>query len=135
MATQPIALGPDPASLTCPHCHARVTTTMKAAANTKTHIIALILCVCLKKILIMEPWLCSYDNFQPSKLFRMSKKTFIDLAAMVGKNDEKKYSQDRIQVDIIQCIPCVCIPYCCDSCQTLQHYCPNCQAYLGSYAN
>ncbi|XP_028171761.1 lipopolysaccharide-induced tumor necrosis factor-alpha factor homolog [Ostrinia furnacalis] len=29
--------------------------------------------------------------------------------------------------------PCVCIPYCMDSCQNADHYCPNCQAYLGSY--
>ncbi|CAH1967991.1 unnamed protein product [Acanthoscelides obtectus] len=80
MATQPIALGPGPTTLTCPHCHARVTTTVKTTANTKTHIIALILC-----------------------LFVL--------------------------------VPCVCIPYCCDSCQTLQHFCPNCKAYLGAYDN
>ncbi|CAH1967993.1 unnamed protein product [Acanthoscelides obtectus] len=80
MAPQPLALGPDPAPFTCPHCDAKVTTTVKAAANTKTHILALILCKCL-------------------------------------------------------CIPCLCIPYCCHSCQTLQHYCPNCKAYLGAYVN
>ncbi|CAH1967999.1 unnamed protein product [Acanthoscelides obtectus] len=80
MATQLLALGPDPAPFTCPHCNANVITTVKAAANTKTHLLAFILCISL-------------------------------------------------------CIPCVCIPYCCNSCQTLQHYCPNCKAYLGAYVN
>ncbi|CAG9791856.1 unnamed protein product [Diatraea saccharalis] len=27
--------------------------------------------------------------------------------------------------------PCVCIPYCVDSCQSVDHYCPNCNAYIG----
>ncbi|XP_055378377.1 lipopolysaccharide-induced tumor necrosis factor-alpha factor-like [Condylostylus longicornis] len=29
--------------------------------------------------------------------------------------------------------PCVCLPYCMDSCQSGRHYCPNCRAYLGTY--
>ncbi|XP_075212399.1 lipopolysaccharide-induced tumor necrosis factor-alpha factor homolog [Lycorma delicatula] len=29
--------------------------------------------------------------------------------------------------------PCVCLPYCMDSCQATNHYCPNCGAYLGTY--
>ncbi|KAL4713544.1 hypothetical protein ACJJTC_007782 [Scirpophaga incertulas] len=27
---------------------------------------------------------------------------------------------------------CVCVPYCMDSCQSIDHYCPNCNAYIGS---
>lgn len=27
---------------------------------------------------------------------------------------------------------CVCVPYCIDSCQKADHYCPNCSSYLGS---
>ncbi|CAB3256673.1 unnamed protein product [Arctia plantaginis] len=34
---------------------------------------------------------------------------------------------------VIGCWPCVCIPYCVDSCNNTNHYCPNCNAYLGSY--
>ncbi|KAJ8925139.1 hypothetical protein NQ315_001321 [Exocentrus adspersus] len=33
------------------------------------------------------------------------------------------------------CYPCCCIPYCVDSCQSQNHYCPNCRAYLGKYDN
>ncbi|XP_052751617.1 lipopolysaccharide-induced tumor necrosis factor-alpha factor homolog isoform X2 [Galleria mellonella] len=31
------------------------------------------------------------------------------------------------------CWPCVCVPYCVDSCNNANHYCPNCNAYIGSY--
>ncbi|CAG9563523.1 unnamed protein product [Danaus chrysippus] len=31
------------------------------------------------------------------------------------------------------CWPCVCVPYCVDSCQNADHYCPSCNAYLGTY--
>ncbi|XP_039746283.1 lipopolysaccharide-induced tumor necrosis factor-alpha factor homolog [Pararge aegeria] len=30
--------------------------------------------------------------------------------------------------------PCVCVPYCVDSCNNAEHYCPNCSAYVGSYS-
>ncbi|KAJ8956990.1 hypothetical protein NQ318_012155 [Aromia moschata] len=33
------------------------------------------------------------------------------------------------------CYPCCCIPYCMDSCQGQNHYCPNCRAYLGKFEN
>ncbi|XP_041973083.1 lipopolysaccharide-induced tumor necrosis factor-alpha factor homolog [Aricia agestis] len=29
--------------------------------------------------------------------------------------------------------PCVCLPYCMDSCNNADHYCPNCDSYIGSY--
>ncbi|CAH4036462.1 unnamed protein product [Pieris brassicae] len=31
------------------------------------------------------------------------------------------------------CWPCTCVPYCMDSCKNADHYCPNCNAYLGTY--
>ncbi|CAB3258131.1 unnamed protein product [Arctia plantaginis] len=31
------------------------------------------------------------------------------------------------------CWPCVCVPYCVNSCQNADHYCPNCNSYLGTY--
>ncbi|XP_028894634.1 lipopolysaccharide-induced tumor necrosis factor-alpha factor homolog isoform X4 [Zeugodacus cucurbitae] len=36
---------------------------------------------------------------------------------------------------LLFCWPCVCVPYCMDSCQNANHYCPNCNAYIGTYAN
>ncbi|XP_061706186.1 lipopolysaccharide-induced tumor necrosis factor-alpha factor homolog [Cydia pomonella] len=31
------------------------------------------------------------------------------------------------------CWPCVCIPYCMDSCLNTDHYCTNCGAFIGTY--
>ncbi|XP_049865418.1 lipopolysaccharide-induced tumor necrosis factor-alpha factor homolog isoform X2 [Pectinophora gossypiella] len=31
------------------------------------------------------------------------------------------------------CWPCVCLPYCIDTCNCNYHYCPNCNAFIGSY--
>nr|XP_037877552.1 cell death-inducing p53-target protein 1-like [Bombyx mori] len=36
---------------------------------------------------------------------------------------------------LIGCWPCVCIPYCTNSCQNAEHYCPNCSAYIGNYSS
>ncbi|XP_026313804.1 lipopolysaccharide-induced tumor necrosis factor-alpha factor homolog [Hyposmocoma kahamanoa] len=33
------------------------------------------------------------------------------------------------------CWCCVCIPYCKDSCQNADHYCPNCDSYIGVYSS
>ncbi|CAK1551662.1 unnamed protein product [Leptosia nina] len=29
--------------------------------------------------------------------------------------------------------PCACVPYCIDTCNNADHYCPNCNAFIGSY--
>ncbi|XP_026746501.1 lipopolysaccharide-induced tumor necrosis factor-alpha factor homolog isoform X2 [Trichoplusia ni] len=34
---------------------------------------------------------------------------------------------------LIGCWPCVCIPYCANTCYNADHYCPNCSAYIGTY--
>ncbi|XP_063911096.1 lipopolysaccharide-induced tumor necrosis factor-alpha factor homolog [Zophobas morio] len=36
---------------------------------------------------------------------------------------------------LFQCWLCCCIPYCVDSCQSQNHYCPSCGAYLGTFEN
>ncbi|KAL1516818.1 hypothetical protein ABEB36_000670 [Hypothenemus hampei] len=76
----PISLGPDPARMTCPYCHANIVTSVESEANSKTHLFAILLCL------------------------------FI-------------------------CWPCVCLPYCMDSCQSQKHTCPNCKTYLGTYSS
>ncbi|XP_017864602.1 PREDICTED: lipopolysaccharide-induced tumor necrosis factor-alpha factor homolog [Drosophila arizonae] len=35
---------------------------------------------------------------------------------------------------LIGCWPCVCVPYCMDSCKQSNHYCPVCNAFIGSRA-
>ncbi|XP_055378350.1 lipopolysaccharide-induced tumor necrosis factor-alpha factor homolog [Condylostylus longicornis] len=74
------AVGPNPSRVRCPSCHAEITTNVKHEATTKTHIMALLLCLFL-------------------------------------------------------CWPCVCVPYCMDSCQNANHYCPNCNAFIGAYSS
>ncbi|XP_063616092.1 lipopolysaccharide-induced tumor necrosis factor-alpha factor homolog [Cydia splendana] len=34
---------------------------------------------------------------------------------------------------IFLCWPCVCVPYCMDSCLNTDHYCTNCGAFIGTY--
>lgn len=36
-------------------------------------------------------------------------------------------------IPLLSCWPCVCIPCCMDSCLNHNHYCPSCDAYLGTY--
>lgn len=38
-------VGPEPSNVICPNCHQQVTTRTVAKATTKTHLLALILCV------------------------------------------------------------------------------------------
>lgn len=35
----------------------------------------------------------------------------------------------------IGCWPCMCIPYCTPACMNVDHYCPNCNAFVGKYQN
>ncbi|KAG5675422.1 hypothetical protein PVAND_005328 [Polypedilum vanderplanki] len=74
-----VSVGPQSTRLTCPSCHAVINSRVEHEASTKTHIIALVLC-------LLTGCLC-------------------------------------------------CIPYCVDSCKNANHYCPNCQSFLGSYNN
>lgn len=37
--------GSEPQRMTCPHCHANITTRIENAANTQTHFFALLLCL------------------------------------------------------------------------------------------
>ncbi|XP_028171764.1 lipopolysaccharide-induced tumor necrosis factor-alpha factor homolog [Ostrinia nubilalis] len=73
-------VGPDEMAVTCPSCLATVTTRVERKASTKTHMIALAICVCFG------------------------------------------------------CL-CAWIPYCKNSCRNADHYCPNCDSYLGTYQN
>ncbi|KAL1516817.1 hypothetical protein ABEB36_000670 [Hypothenemus hampei] len=41
----PISLGPDPARMTCPYCHANIVTSVESEANSKTHLFAILLCL------------------------------------------------------------------------------------------
>ncbi|KAK9729839.1 LITAF-like zinc ribbon domain [Popillia japonica] len=36
---------------------------------------------------------------------------------------------------LLGCWLCCCIPYCVDSCQNKNHYCPHCNAYLGTFTH
>ncbi|KAJ2950762.1 hypothetical protein O0L34_g9026 [Tuta absoluta] len=36
---------------------------------------------------------------------------------------------------VVGCWPFACVPYCVESCNSVDHYCPNCRGYIGSYQN
>ncbi|KAG8038051.1 hypothetical protein G9C98_006376 [Cotesia typhae] len=48
---QNINYGSESMRLNCPHCHADISTKVETEANTKTHLIALLLC-------IFQCWIC-----------------------------------------------------------------------------
>ncbi|XP_073848677.1 lipopolysaccharide-induced tumor necrosis factor-alpha factor homolog [Musca autumnalis] len=33
----------------------------------------------------------------------------------------------------LTCIGCCCLPYCLDACTNLDHHCPTCEAYVGTF--
>ncbi|KAF2885896.1 hypothetical protein ILUMI_20277, partial [Ignelater luminosus] len=76
----PANFGPNSQVYVCPYCNHSISTRVETKPTTKTHLIAIGLC-------IFCCWLC-----------------------------------------------CFC-PYCIDSCQARNHYCPQCSAYLGTYSN
>ncbi|XP_046391079.1 lipopolysaccharide-induced tumor necrosis factor-alpha factor homolog isoform X2 [Ischnura elegans] len=73
-------LGPVSACVTCPSCQATVHTRIENEPSSRTHLIAVLLCL-----------FCMW--------------------------------------------PFCLIPYCLDSCQSSNHYCPSCGAFLGSFTN
>ncbi|XP_059060278.1 lipopolysaccharide-induced tumor necrosis factor-alpha factor homolog [Achroia grisella] len=52
---------------------------------------------------------------------------------------EQKSSMRTHMMALLLCVfglwPCVCIPYCMDSCMNVDHYCSNCGSYVGTYQN
>ncbi|XP_059611210.1 lipopolysaccharide-induced tumor necrosis factor-alpha factor homolog [Phlebotomus argentipes] len=72
------AVGPSSTGIVCPSCRLSVMTNVRTESTTRTHVIAILLCVFL-------------------------------------------------------CWPCVCVPYCMDSCKNANHYCPNCGSFIGTY--
>ncbi|KAG8228656.1 hypothetical protein J437_LFUL008307 [Ladona fulva] len=73
-----IPLGPQPVTLTCPSCGARITSRINYETSTRTHGMCMAMCA-------FGLWLCCF------------------------------------------------LPYLMDSCKNANHYCPNCNAYLGQY--
>ncbi|OWR52624.1 hypothetical protein KGM_211937 [Danaus plexippus plexippus] len=58
-------------------------------------------------------------------------------ASIVSRIQHKATTKTHIMALLLclcLCWPCVCVPYCVDSCQNTDHYCPSCDAYLGTYA-
>ncbi|XP_055696615.1 lipopolysaccharide-induced tumor necrosis factor-alpha factor homolog [Lutzomyia longipalpis] len=72
------AVGPNSTSVICPSCRHSIMTNVRTESTTRTHVIAILLCVFL-------------------------------------------------------CWPCVCLPYCMDTCKNANHYCPNCGSFIGTY--
>ncbi|KAF7267722.1 hypothetical protein GWI33_019080 [Rhynchophorus ferrugineus] len=73
--TSPAAYGPEPIGVTCPYCHAAITTTVETEPNTKTHLSALLLFVC-------GCWLCCcipycMDSCQSKKHFCPNCKAYL----------------------------------------------------------
>ncbi|XP_030388005.1 lipopolysaccharide-induced tumor necrosis factor-alpha factor homolog [Scaptodrosophila lebanonensis] len=71
-------VGAEPSSVICPSCHQQVTTRTEPRTTTKTHLIALILC-------------------------------------------------------LFGCCPCALCLYCTDCARNTEHYCPSCQAFIGTF--
>ncbi|KAI5641928.1 LITAF-like zinc ribbon domain-containing protein [Phthorimaea operculella] len=59
-------------------------------------------------------------------------------ASILTRVDRKTINKAHITalvLILIGCVPCCLIPYCMDSCKNIDHYCPNCSAFIGTYYN
>ncbi|KAJ8724902.1 hypothetical protein PYW07_015860 [Mythimna separata] len=56
---------------------------------------------------------------------------------IVTRVELKSSTKTHLFALLLCCVffPCACLPYCIDSCHNADHYCPNCNAYIGSYTN
>ncbi|KAL0839406.1 hypothetical protein ABMA28_016131 [Loxostege sticticalis] len=70
---------------------------------------------------------------QPSHTF--CKSCHQDITTVIRHKATTKTHLFALLLCIIGCWPCAWIPYCVDSCHNVDHYCPHCNAYLGSYLN
>ncbi|KAF2897090.1 hypothetical protein ILUMI_09090 [Ignelater luminosus] len=49
---------------------------------------------------------------------------------------EKESSTKTHLIAAVLCVSCFCcLPYCLEYCKSTNHYCPNCNAFLGTYQN
>ncbi|EDS42499.1 conserved hypothetical protein [Culex quinquefasciatus] len=53
----------------------------------------------------------------------------------VDHNSTTKTHIIAILLFVFCCWPCVCVPYCMDSCKNADHYCPNCNAFIGTHTH
>ncbi|KAH8411070.1 hypothetical protein KR222_011753 [Zaprionus bogoriensis] len=72
------AVGPESCRMVCSQCHLEVMTKTEPKSTTRTHLIALLLC-------------------------------------------------------LLGCWPCVCCLYCTECARNLDHYCPSCNNFMGTY--
>lgn len=104
--TQP-AVGPDPCFISCPHCHVQKLTRVEYAPSVRTHCMAALLCIVGQVTIYFQLIICalSYQFVFISFSFPCSLWCF------------------------------ACIPYCATSCMNANHFCGNCNQYVGVYSS
>ncbi|CAB3256668.1 unnamed protein product [Arctia plantaginis] len=130
-----------PAIVKCPTCKAIIKTRHVVKPAMRTHMCALILCCCglwpCFAIPYCMPSCNNVEHFCPtckSHLVQSLKRLQYEL--IVTKVERKATTKTHVialLLCLFLCWPCVCVPYCVNSCQNADHYCPNCNSYLGTY--
>lgn len=71
-------------------------------------------------------------NFGPNPTIAVCPSCNKSVSSRVDHEATTKTHLFALLLCLIFC-PCGILPYCMDSCQATNHYCPNCGAYLGTY--
>ncbi|CAB3256671.1 unnamed protein product [Arctia plantaginis] len=75
------------------------------------------------------------QQMSPVPTSMVCKSCNVQIVTRVEMNPTIRTHLFAMMLCLIGCWPLACVPYCIDSCYNSDHYCPNCNAYIGSYIN
>ncbi|KOB71988.1 Lipopolysaccharide-induced tumor necrosis factor-alpha factor [Operophtera brumata] len=80
---------------------------------------------------VMTPAVIVTQQMGPRPTHVTCKSCHADVVTRVEANATTRTHLFALILCLIGCWPCVCVPYCVDDCMNANHYCPNCNSYIG----